>query len=351
MTSDAWLLYGANGYTGELIAEAAVAKGVRPLLAGRREEAIRPIASRLGLAYQIFDLDDTAALTEALESVSAVLLCAGPFSKTSKPVVDACIKTGTHYLDITGEISVFEACHARTAEAARAGCVIMPGVGFDVVPSDCLAASLAEALPGAQELELAFYGVGTPSKGTAKTMLEGIPQGGAVRRDGSIVEVPLAWKEADIPFADKTRRAVTIPWGDVSTAYYSTGIPNIRVYMASPRNMRVGMKLARPFKGLIGRPRVQKFLAKRIEQSVKGPDAGLRQAGYSQLWGRVRGSAGQIEATLRTPEGYQLTVQTALESTLRVVRGEVEAGAKTPSMAFGAAYITEFDDCVLDIGA
>ncbi len=349
MTSDSWLLYGANGYTGQLIAEAAVAAGKRPVLAGRRDEAVRPIAERLGLGYQVFSLDDRAALTEALEPVAAVLLCAGPFSTTSEPVVSACIATGTHYLDITGEISVFEACHARDAAAKDAGCVIMPGVGFDVVPSDCLAATLAEQLPGADELELAFFGVGTPSKGTAKTMLEGIPRGGAVRRDGVIVEVPLAWKQADIPFADKTRRAITIPWGDVSTAYYSTGIPNIRVYMAQPRSMRVGLRLARPFRGLIGRPRVQRFLAKRIERSVKGPDEAERHASNSQLWGRVRKGSKEVEATLRTPEGYQLTVATGLESTLRVVRGEVEPGAKTPSMAFGARYISEFDDCVLDI--
>lgn len=351
MSKGGWLLYGANGYTGELIAEAAVARGERPVLAGRREDAIAPIAQRLGLPYLVFSLDDEAALRAALAPAAAVLLCAGPFSKTSRPVVDACLATGTHYLDITGEIAIFEACHQRNEEAVRAGVVLMPGVGFDVVPTDCLAASLSGALPDANELELAFYSQGSPSKGTSLTALEGFAEGGAVRRDGKIVKVPLAWKEATIPFRDKPRRAVTIPWGDVSTAYYSTGIPNIRVYLAIPRKMRLAMKFARPFAGLLGRPTIQNYLAKRIRRTVTGPSDEARASGCSQLWGRVSGPSGQVEGTLRTPSGYQLTVLTALESTVRVCRGSVAAGAKTPSMAFGASFVSEFDGCELSVGS
>lgn len=349
-TDRTWILYGANGYTGELIAEAAVARGERPILAGRRADAIAPIADRLGLAHRVFALDTAERIAEHLDDVDAILLCAGPFSRTSAPVVEACLATGTHYLDITGEIAVFEACHARSDDAVSAGCVIMPGVGFDVVPSDCLAASLAEALPGAESLELAFHGVGSPSAGTAKTMVEGIPHGGAIRRGGRIEEVPLAWKTAEIPFRDRPRTAVTIPWGDVSTAYYSTGIPDICVYMASPPNMIRGMKLARPFRKVLGAAPVQRVLKKAIEARVQGPDESARERGYSQLWGRVTKGSESIEGTLVTPEGYRLTVMTALESVIRVADGQVDAGARTPSMAFGSGYIEEFEGCDLQLG-
>jgi short subunit dehydrogenase-like uncharacterized protein len=348
-SADAWMIYGANGYTGILAAEEAVARGRRPVLAGRRADAIRPLAERLGCEHRIFDLDSIAA--RDLVGMKALLLCAGPFSRTSRPAVDACLAAGIHYLDITGEIPVFEACHQRGDEAMRAGCVILPGVGFDVVPTDCLAATLAQALPGATELALAFHGVGgSPSKGTAKTMLEGIPKGGAVRRDGVITPVPLGWKTAEIPFHDKTRLAVTIPWGDVSTAYYSTRIPNIEVYMVQPASMIRAMKLVRPFRKLLGLAPVQRLAARRIEARVKGPDAGQRASGRSELWGRVRDRAGgEVEGTLTTPEGYRLTVLTALASVDRLLAGGVAPGAHTPSSAFGADFITTIEGCTLRV--
>jgi short subunit dehydrogenase-like uncharacterized protein len=143
---------------------------------------------------------------------------------------------------------------------------------------------------------------------------------------------------------------VTIPWGDVSTAYYSTGIPDICVYMASPPNMIRGMKLARPFRKLLGTAPVQRVLARAIDAKVAGPDEDARARGYSQLWGRVTRGEQSVEGTLVTPEGYRLTVMTALESVIRVADGQVEAGARTPSMAFGSGYIEEFEGCDLQIG-
>lgn len=347
-----WMIYGANGYTGALIAEEAAARGMRPVLAGRRAEAIAPLAGRLGCEQRVFDLDDAAAAAHALDGVRAVLLCAGPFSRTSRAMVDACLARGVHYLDITGEIPVFEAIHARSDEAARAGVVLMPGVGFDVVPSDCLAASLAAALPGATELALAFAG-GSPSAGTAKTMLEGLPRGGAVRRDGRITRVPLAWKTMTVPFADRERPAVTIPWGDVATAYHSTGIPNIETYVAQPARAIRAMKLSRPFIPLLGLGPVQRLAERVIEKRVAGPDAAARERGRCQLWGRVRDAAGnQVEGTATVPEGYRFTVLSSLASVERLLEAgaAVAPRAHTPSTAFGADFVTTIEGCALRIG-
>ena len=346
-----WMIYGANGYTGTLIAEEAAARGVHPILAGRRADVIAPLAERLGCTHRVFDLADPAAAARALDGVRAVLLCAGPFSRTSRAMVDACLARGVHYLDITGEIPVFEAIHARSDEATRAGCVLMPGVGFDVVPSDCLAASLAAALPGATELALAFAG-GGPSAGTAKTMLEGLPRGGAVRKDGRITRVPIAWKTATIPFADRERRAVTIPWGDIATAYHSTGIPNIETYIAQPPRAIRALKLTRPFIPLLGLGPVQRLAERVIERRVTGPDAAARESGRSQLWGRVRDAAGnQVEGTATVPEGYRFTVLAALASVERLLEGAAVAPrAHTPSTAFGADFVTTIEGCALRVG-
>jgi short subunit dehydrogenase-like uncharacterized protein len=201
--------------------------------------------------------------------VSTVLLAAGPFSATSAPMLDACIMAGVHYLDITGEIAVFEHCAAQHARAADAGVVVLPGVGFDVVPSDCLAATLHQALPTATSLELAFAGTGTRgariSRGTARTMLEGVGEGegGAVRRDGRIERVPLVWRTRRVAFRDRERDTASISWGDVATAFHSTGIPNIVVYTAMSQRQISALKVTRFLTPLVRR---------RIERSVPGPE-------------------------------------------------------------------------------
>jgi short subunit dehydrogenase-like uncharacterized protein len=346
-----WLLYGANGYTGELIAEVAAERGEKPILAGRSASKIEPMGERLGLETRVFSLDEPQAVAEGLRGVSAVLHCAGPFSVTSAPMVDGCIATKTHYLDITGEISVFEACHMRTEEAAEAGVTLMPGVGFDVVPTDCLAASLAEALPDAKRLLLAFTSLGSSSQGTAKTAVESLSDGGAIRKNGWIERVPTAYRTRTIPFHDKPRVAMTIPWGDVSTAYYSTGIGDIEVYMAVPQRAILAAKMSRPLTPIFGLSAVKNALESRIERGARGPNAEERARSRSEIWGRVETAGGRgIEATLTTPGGYTLTTATALESTLRAVRGETKPGALTPSMAFGSRFIEEFEGCVLRLG-
>jgi short subunit dehydrogenase-like uncharacterized protein len=334
-----WLIYGANGFTGRLMAREARSRGMRPVLAGRNEAEVRPLAETLGLAWRVFSLDDELALRSAIEDYRLVVHCAGPFSATAEPMIRACLAAGVYYLDITGEIQVFEFAHSLAAEARRADVVLLPGVGFDVVPSDCLAASLVEALPAATELRLAFEASGGPSPGTAKTSVEGLARGGCVRRDGQLTPVPLAWKDRKIPFAHGERTAVTIPWGDVFTAYVSTGIPDIEVYMSVPpatvrrlRRLRWAQPLLRP-------AAVQSFLQKRIEGRVHGPGDEARERSYCELWGEVRSADGRTaSATMTTPNGYDVTVSAALGIAAHLLETTVEGGYYTPSLLMGSAY-------------
>ena len=185
--SGSWMIYGANGYTGELAAREAVARGLRPVLAGRNGETVGALARELGLEHRAFGLDDPSALVRGIEGMAAVLHCAGPFVHTSRAMVAACLAARAHYLDITGEIAVFEKVLARGEQAREAGVALLPGVGFDVVPTDCLAARLAAALPDATELVLAFASNGAAiSRGTQKTMIESLPHAGAY--DGLVIQ-------------------------------------------------------------------------------------------------------------------------------------------------------------------
>lgn len=339
-----FLIYGANGYTGNLIARLAVERGLRPVLAGRDRDKISRQASELKLEHRAFALEDTATLEAALQTIAVVLHCAGPFSHTSNLMADACLKTKTHYLDITGEVAVFESLAARGAQAQSAGVMLLPGVGFDVVPSDCLAAHLKRRLPSATRLTLAIQGMGRISHGTATTMVENINRGGLVRLDGKLTSVPSAWKTRSVDFGGGPIKATTIPWGDISTAFHSTGIPNIEVYAALPGAVRRIMKLTRPLGRVLASALAQRFLKRRIKAQPPGPSDAERARGKSLVWGEVTDEAGQQkQSRLQGPEGYTLTALTALAIVERALKGDAPHGFQTPSRAYGADLILEIE--------
>jgi short subunit dehydrogenase-like uncharacterized protein len=345
MTSPTCLLYGAYGYTGELIAREAVLRGLHPILAGRRAEPLAPLAQELDLQYRAFDLDHAKTLSHELEDVDAVLHCAGPFVRTSRVMVDACLASGTDYLDITGEIAVFESVLDRDTDARGSGIVLLPGVGLDVVPSDCLAVHLAQQLPDATHLELALTSErGSMSRGTLSTMIEALPHAGAERVDGEIVGRPPAFATREIGFSCGRRWTMTIPWGDIATAYRSTGIPNIRVYAgASPRRI-ARLRRIGPLLRLLGNRHLKNALQWAIRKRVTGPTAEVRDSARTYFWGRVRNSSGDTrKAFLDTPEGYKLTAMTAVDCLQRVLDRQLAAGAWTPGTAFGPDFITTFD--------
>jgi short subunit dehydrogenase-like uncharacterized protein len=330
------LIYGANGYTGELIARQCKADRIEAVLAGRSREAIEKLAAELGMPHRVFDL-----ASPELSGASVVLHCAGPFSRTSAPMVDACLAAGAHYLDITGEIDVFEACAARKSDRI----MIMPGVGFDVVPTDCMAAHLKRRLPTATHLALGFQGLKQPSHGTALTVVEGLHKGGMVRQDGRIVSVPAAHKTRTIDFGRGPTGAMCIPWGDVSTAWHSTRIPNIEVYMAAPLGQRVGAKLLPAFAPLLKTGPVQRFLHARLARGQAGPSDEQRRRSRSYVWGEASDGSRTVVSRLETPDGYTLTVLTALAIARKVLAGDFKPGYQTPSSAYGADLILEIAGC------
>lgn len=343
-----WLVYGANGYTGELVAAEAVARGERPVLAGRTEQKLAPIADRLGLDHVAVDLDNRRALRAALADVDVVAHCAGPFSATSRDMVDACLDTGTHYVDITGEIDVFEEIYARDDEAAQAGVVLLPGAGFDVVPTDCLAAMLAERLPEASELELAFTVAGGISPGTLKTAIEGMGTGGRARVDGRLELVPMGHRTQVAEFPSGPKRVTAIPWGDLSSAYRSTHIPTITTYTVLPGGdlLGKGHQLLAP---LLRMPAVQKAGLSLVDRLVTGPSQTKQISGKAEVWGRVRHADGRaVSGALTVPAVYGFTAQSVVTAVLRLIEGGVAPGAHTPSSALGADYVTTLDGVTMD---
>lgn len=337
-----WMIYGANGYTGRLVTQEAARRGLRPVLAGRDAAVVERVAAGLGLPWRAFALDNDAAVREGLNHIGMVLNCAGPFSATCAPMLRGCLAARAHYLDITGEIDVFEHCHMAHGDAKLADIVVLPGVGFDVVPTDCLAAILKRDLPDADTLVLAFEAGGGPSPGTAITSVEGLGKGGRVRKHGAIQKVPLAWKVRHFERDGETRTAVTVPWGDVYTAYLSTGIPDIEVYMAMSPETVAKLRRLRMLGPLLGWGPVQSFLKGQVAKKVRGPSGQARERAGCVIWGIARDPAGQsVQRIMRTPNGYDLTVTAALGIVEHLLRQSPPpaGGFYTPSKLMGADYV------------
>lgn len=337
------LIYGATGYTGKLIAKAASDRGARPILAGRSLGKVKAVAEPLGLSGRSFDLRDAARVDAGLRDISVVLCAAGPFSATSRPMVDACLRNRVHYLDITGEIDVFEAVAARDAEAKASGVMLLPGVGFDVVPSDCLAAHLKRRLPDASDLKLYLSLGASMSRGTAKTMVEAIAVGTRVRRRGRIVSRDRA-EEGSCDFGNGEKPTVQVNWGDVATAFHSTGIPNIEVQFEASPAIRAIARTPWFVKSFLGLGFMQSLLKAQVDRMREGPSEAARRAGSAVLVGVARNDKGEtVRSRMTTPEGYSLTAITAVDIARRVAAGEVVLGFQTPGRVFGADYVLGLD--------
>lgn len=341
------MIYGATGYTGKLVAAEAVRCGLDIILAGRDPEKLKAVAEPLGCESQAIALTDTTRLCAALEDVAAVLHIAGPFSHTARPMVDACLETRTHYLGVTGEIDVFEAIARRNADAKAADVLLLPGVGFDVVPSDCLAVHTAARVEEPTRLRIAIAGMdGGVSRGTAKSAIESLGDGLRIRKDGILRTLPPGSLEHDFDFGAGPTRGLAMPWGDVATAFYSTKIPNIEIYFILSGSMPALMKASRFVTPILRLPAVQRFLKARVDAMPEGPDEATRTGTRALLLAEVEGPGGQRARTLlETPSGYALTPPAAVEAARRAAMGEAPAGFHTPATAFGADFVLDLPDC------
>lgn len=341
------LLYGSNGYTARLMLDLLEQYNLQPILAGRRQAAIEPLAQQYNLESLVFDLTSREQIVHHLKDVDLVLHCAGPFSKTAKPMVEACLASKTHYLDITGEIEVFELCKSYDTQAKEQGIVVMPGVGFDVVPSDTAAYLAAQEIHNPTQLTL-YFGVrgGKMSPGTTLTMAENLGRGGAARINGTIHIESVAAQKARVQlFADKAFSMGSIPWGDVSTAYTSTGIPNIRVLTTMPESQSKQANKLKGFGGILSSRAVQWLIRKYIKAKVKGPTQEQRDKSRSAIIAHVQNDAGDSSVIrIETIEGYNLTAHTALTCAQRVLTESPNAGYHTPTTAFGDSIMRNMHD-------
>jgi short subunit dehydrogenase-like uncharacterized protein len=339
VASDPLLIYGAYGYTGELVARRAVERGLRPVLAGRDRRRLEPLASALGLDWRAFPLDGVRTVQRNLVGARVVLHCAGPFADTFRPVAEACLASGAHYLDITGEIPVLEAMAGLSPAAEKAGVMLLPGAGFDVVPTDCLAAHLVRRLPGATRLSLAFRGLARLSRGTARTMLRQLASRAGDPRTSPQPRV------RPFDFGDGPATCVSIPWGDLATAPRSTGVKDVAVYVPPPPRAG-GMKLLPLLAALSRLPGAAGLAVSLMTGGEPGPTPEERARGGTVVLGEAADAAGaRVAARLRTPEPYVLTALAAVAIAERALSGDARPGWQTPASAYGPDLVTALPGC------
>lgn len=339
---DRILLYGSYGYTGQLIATECKAKNLSVILAGRNREALQKQSEATGYPFEVVEISETEKLKKLLSQVGVVIHCGGPFRHTAKTMAEACLETKTHYTDITGEYLVFELLAGYNQQATAAGIMLMPGTGFDVVPSDCLALHLKNLLPTATHLQLAFTMTGGGlSRGTKKSMTEGWPEGGRIRKNGVLSRIEFGDKMMEVDFGPFKMSALCIPWGDISTGWRSTGIPNIEVYSGAPPSQIKMAKNIRYFAWLMKLGWIKKMILSRIDKQAPGPSAEKREQGRSYLWGKAWDGNKSVEARLETLSGYALTAKTSVLIAEKILKGNFRIGYQTPAMMYGTDLILE----------
>ena len=344
------LFYGITGYTGELILEAAKKQELQPIIAGRNEIKVKILAKRFNLDFRVFDLENEENLNRNLADIDLLLHCAGPFHFTAEPMIKACLRNFVHYLDLSGRVEGFEYAASLNEQAKRQKIMLLPGVGFDVVPSDCLVAYLGNKMPDATHLTLAIaMKDGGISRGTALSSLENLPKGAPIRVGGKIENIPLASKYKWFTFGKWYKSLCVIaPWGDVSTAFYTANIPNVEAYLATSSNGAKMMQLTQKVKWLFKLSRFKNFAKLVIETKLVGPNESERMKSESYFYAEVSNAKKeQKAAVLRTNEAYTNTAQVAVHIVRKIQTGQYEIGFQTPGGLFGAALLLEIEGNVL----
>ncbi len=338
------MIYGATGYSAQLILEELISRNVKPVIAGRNEAGIKKIADKFCCEFRIFDLTDNTRIDGALSNIHTLLNCAGPFRMTAKELIEACLRTKTNYLDITGEIPVMHLAFSMNKRAIKNGIVILPSVGFDIIPTDCLAKRLSEKMPDATNLKLGLINNrGKISRGTWLTTLEFLKGPGRIRRNGNLIESPIGEYAVNVKLKNFSFSGLSIPWGDVYSSFRSTRIPDGEVYIAMSKTIVRFRKLLTLFLKVFRNEAIRNLVASYIRKNLTGPSKEERDLARTYVWGKVENAKGEtIEEVYQVLEGYNLTAVGAAECSIRILNGSVNPGYYTPSLAFGSGFIDQF---------
>lgn len=333
------LIYGAYGYTGELVVAEAVRRGLRPVLSGRRSQQVTALANRHDLPARPFALSDPAAVAARLDDIDTVLHCAGPYSQTFEVMVQACLASGTNYLDLTGEIDVFTAIYAHHGDAVAAGVALIPGVGFDIVPTDNLVARLVRMVPDSIGADVAVISRGGFSRGTLRTAVAGIAEGNRIRANSAITLVPHAHRVVT-PDLGKPEPVLvaTTPLGDVASVHHGYGLAEVATFTKIPfprATRRVGHHLQ-----LALGTRAGQRVANKIIDHIPVPGDATRDRTRSTAWANVyRADGSGLALAVDVANTYTFTAASMVHAAVMLHHSGARPGAFTPATVLGTDFL------------
>lgn len=334
MQNNKILLYGANGYTGQLFARYLMAKGIKPILAGR-SDSVNEIGTALNLSTRVFNIEQTSSY---LEDIDILVNLAGPFSITQDNLIKACIRTKTHYMDIAGEMTEVEQVFNHAPKAKAAKIALVPAAGFGVVPTDVAAKWACDLLEAPTHLTIAYSTVGGASRGTLKTVLKNIQTNGHILVEGEYRTARPAQSQKKVRVLGKSFNAVYNPWrADLFTAQLSTGVANIETYSEFP-GFVVKMMNGRLIwlRNLI--------LNRLIHLLPEGPSEKQIRKGCTYIRAIASNAKGETASVeIKGPEAYQFTVMSLYQTMRLVLEKENTYGFLTPSM-LGTDWLLESEE-------
>lgn len=314
------LVYGAAGYMGQLFLKTIQHEGIEIVVGARKR-------FNTNVPIRVFSLDTKAEIVQHIQDVKLVINLAGPFKNTAKPLVEACIENGTHYIDIAGEFPELEAVYAYNDVAQKAGVMLMPGAGFGVVPTDLVANLAKHRLPDAIQLKIGYITNGGASRGTLKTVLADINKEGVVLENGAYNKALPAFKSFTLSVNDKQHQLVYNPWrADLFSARISTGIQNIETYANFP-----GFVVKMMHGKLLW---LRDFLLKRLINLLPiGPSEKQLNKGNTVCYAEVSNAKGeQATARIEGPEAYVFTAYTLMAIAKKIINDDYKSGYQTPAL-------------------
>lgn len=349
-----WLLYGAYGYTGRLIIEFALAQGLRPILSGRSIIKLRPLAEEYNLPWKVIDLDQPQALGGLLKDVELVCNVSGPFVNTTRTLIEACIESGTHYIDVSGELPSVQMAFAYEEQAKDAGVVIMPCCGISSVPTDCMVKHIVDRIGPLKSLQIAMDVNNTKSPGTLASVLEMAAYGGRVRRNHRLINEPVGRRIKNFKFSHTSKTVISVPLVDLTTAYWWSRTPNITTFIAQPLPVATLVKIIEPLnKWVLSTGKLRQLIELEIGKFVKGPTLNERKRARTYVWiSALDQEDKRYEAGLETLESYSFTAASVSQVVNHLLAGGIQTknrslgGVYTPAQAFGADFVTNIPSTV-----
>jgi short subunit dehydrogenase-like uncharacterized protein len=340
------LIYGATGHTGQLLAARAREIGLRVVLAARERSRLEAVAGTSGEKLIVVDLQDPDRLDDAVKQAKVVINAAGPFGDTVEPILRSCLRAGTHYLDVSGELHGFMTAASFDHEARRRGIMVMPGAGFGIIATDSLARMAADRSPDALYLRVGLTLPESFSRGSMRTIVSMVRDRVLIRRSGKLTTVPVGRLLHSFDYGEGERTSAAINWPDPLTASLWTGIRNIEAYAEANSVTRLlystGAALA-PSPWDLLEP-MAKAITDIVGERARSPaDSGQAVVAETEdPWRRRR------RLRLRTVGAYAFTQVAAIEIARRIVEDRFEPGFRTPSQVFGSDLIWSVDGSVVE---